>query len=62
MKLRAKILPGDKTATDIEVPAEVVAALGSSKRPKVRVTLKGYAYRSRFASMGGKYMLGKSVV
>ncbi len=60
MKFRAKILQGDKAATGIEVPAEIVAALGSSKRPKVRVTLNGYTYRSSIASMGGKYMLGVS--
>ncbi len=32
-------------------------ALGSSKRPAVRVTINGYTYRSSLALMGGKFML-----
>jgi len=42
------------------VPPEVVASLGTSKKPKVRVTIKGYTYRSSVAVMGGKFMLGVS--
>lgn len=34
---------GGKTATGIEVPADVVAALGSTKRPAVQVTINGHA-------------------
>jgi hypothetical protein len=60
MKFSAIIEQGDRTATGIEVPAEVVASLGSSKHPKVRVTIKGYTYRSSVASMGGRFMLGVS--
>lgn len=59
MKIRATILSNGKTATGIEVPAKVVESLGS-KRPKVRVTVKGYTYRSSVASMDGKFMLGVS--
>ena len=59
MKLRATI-EQDGGATGIEIPAEVVTALGSSKRPKVRVTINGYTYRSSVASMGGRFMLGVS--
>ena len=46
-----------KTATGIRVPDDVVAALGSSKRPAVRVTIAGYTYRSSVASMRGVFML-----
>jgi hypothetical protein len=46
-----------KTATGIQVPAEVVAALGSSKKPAVVVTINGYNYRSTIATMGGVFML-----
>lgn len=60
MRFRAKILQGSKTATGIEVPAKIVAALGPSRRPPVRATIKGYTYRSSVASMGGKFMLGVS--
>jgi len=60
MRFRTKILPAGKTAAGIEVPAKVVAALGSSKRPPVRATIIGYTYRSTVAVMGGKFMLGVS--
>lgn len=46
-----------KTATGIEVPADVVAALGAGKRPPVVVTLNGYSYRSTVAPMGGRHLL-----
>ncbi|GAA3836548.1 hypothetical protein GCM10022226_68140 [Sphaerisporangium flaviroseum] len=57
MKFRATIRLGGKTATGIPVPADVVAALGSSKRPAVVVTLGGHTYRSTVAPMGGEFML-----
>jgi len=57
MKFRATIELAGKTATGIEVPAAVVAKLGSSKKPAVSVTIKGYTYRSTVASMGGRFML-----
>ncbi|MGH2562091.1 MAG: DUF1905 domain-containing protein, partial [Thermomicrobiales bacterium] len=60
MKLRAVLQLGGKTATGIEIPADVVAALGSSKRPPVRVTINGYTYRSTVAVLGGVFMLGVS--
>jgi hypothetical protein len=60
MRFRAIIQLGGKTATGIQVPAEVVASLGSSKRPAVRVTINGYTYRSTIATMGGVFMLGVS--
>ena len=57
MKFRATIELAGKTATGIAVPAAVVAKLGSSKKPAVRVTIKGYTYRSTVATMGGRFML-----
>lgn len=57
MRFRATIQLGGKTATGIQVPEEVVASLGSSKRPAVRVTLNKYTYRSTLAVMGGVFML-----
>lgn len=60
MRFTAVLQSNGKTATGVEVPADVVAALGSSRRPKVRVTIGGYAYRSSIASMGGVFMLGVS--
>jgi Bacteriocin-protection, YdeI or OmpD-Associated/Domain of unknown function (DUF1905) len=60
MRFRTTILQGDKTATGIEVPEEIVAALGSGKRAKVLVTINGYTYRNSVAPMGGVYMVGVS--
>ena len=60
MKFRATVELGGKTATGIEVPAEVVAALGSSRKPAVRVTINDYTYRSTVATMGGRFMVGVS--
>ena len=48
---------GGKTATGIRVPPEVVEALGSSKKPAVRVTINGYTYRSTIAVYGGEFFL-----
>jgi antitoxin component of MazEF toxin-antitoxin module len=44
------ILRGGKNTTGIEVPAEMVEALGSSRRPAVTVTVNGYSYRSTVAT------------
>jgi hypothetical protein len=60
MRFRTTILQGGKTATGIEVPPEIVTALGAGKRPPVRVTINGFTYRSTIAVMGGAYMVGVS--
>jgi hypothetical protein len=60
MRFRTTVLQGDKTATGIEVPNEIVEALGRGKRPPVTVTINGYTYRNTVAVMGGVYMIGIS--
>lgn len=60
MKFRALIEGAGKSAAGIEVPAEVVTALGYTKRPPVRVTINGYTYRSTVATVGGRFMVGVS--
>ena len=57
MTFRAVIELNGKTATGIEVPPEVVAGLGSGKKPAVSVTINGYTYRSTVATMGGRFLL-----
>ncbi|HWL36979.1 MAG TPA: YdeI/OmpD-associated family protein [Frankiaceae bacterium] len=57
MRFRGTVELGGRTATGIEVPAEVVEGLGSGKRPAVNVTVNGHTYRSTIASMGGRYLL-----
>lgn len=48
---------GGKTATGFAVPDEVVEALGSGKRPRVKATIGSYSYRTTVASMGGRFMI-----
>jgi hypothetical protein len=59
-KFRTTILGNDKSTLGIKIPAEAVAALGTSKRPPVRVTINGKSYRSTVAVMGGDFMVGVS--
>ena len=57
MKFRATVELGGKTATGIEVPEDVVAALGPGKRPAVRVIIGGHSYRTTVARMGGRFLI-----
>jgi hypothetical protein len=60
MRFRAIVEQTGKTATGFRVPAHVVEALGSGRRPPVRVSIRGYTYRNTVAVMGGEYWLGIS--
>ena len=60
MRFRTTIVQSGKNTTGIQVPDEVVEALGSGKRPSVKVTVNGYSYRSTVASMGGVFMVSLS--
>ena len=44
-------------ATGLPVPGEVVTAFGKGKKPKVKVTINGYTYRSTVAAYGDVFML-----
>jgi hypothetical protein len=57
MRFRATVELGGKTATGIEVPEDVVAALGSGNRPPVTVTVGGHSYRTTVARMGGRFLV-----
>ncbi len=43
--------------TGIEVPPEVIEALGGGKRPPVLVRVNGYEYRSTVGVMGGRSLI-----
>jgi hypothetical protein len=60
MRFHTTILQGDKTATGIRIPDEVVEALGAGKRPPVKVTINGFTYRSTIATVSGQPMVGVS--
>ena len=60
MMFRTTLELHGKTATGIEVPDDVVAALDAGKRPPVRVTVNGHTWRSTVAVMGGHNLVGVS--
>ena len=59
-KFQTTIQQSGRTTTGIQVPDEIVEALGSGRRPPVTVTVNGYTYRSTVAVMGGRYMVSLS--
>jgi hypothetical protein len=59
MKFTTTLLQGErKNVVGIVVPTAIVEGLGGGKRAPVKVTLKGYSYRSTLAVMGGSVMVG----
>lgn len=59
MKFTTTII-GEGNKAGIEVPEDVVTALGAGKRPPVVVTINGMSYRSSIAVMGGQTLVGVS--
>lgn len=59
MKFRTTVEPAEPMR-GLEIPAEVVGALGGGKRPPVTITLNGHTWTSRVAIMRGRYLLGLS--
>jgi hypothetical protein len=57
MRFRTVLELHGRTATGFQVPPEVVARFDQGKRPKVRVTIAGYTYRSTVAVYGDLFML-----
>ena len=57
MDFRTVVELGGKTATGMQVPDEVVSALGAGKRAPVRVSVGGHTYRTTVASMGGRFLV-----
>jgi hypothetical protein len=59
MKFTTTIL-GSGNKAGIDVPEDIVEALGAGRRPPVVVTINGKSYRSSIAVMGGQNMVGVS--
>ena len=59
MRFRATVIPSGN-ATAIELPAEVVKALGPAARPPIAISINGYTWRSRVAAMRGQRLVGIS--
>src|SRR5262245_6928725 len=59
MKFRSQVEPPEPMR-GLEVPPELVAALGAGKRPAVTITINGHTWKSRVAIMRGRHLLGLS--
>jgi hypothetical protein len=59
MTFRAQVEPPEPMR-GLQVPEEVVEALGGGKRPAVTITINGHSWKSRVAIMRGRYLLGLS--
>lgn len=57
MRFHATIQLNGKTATGIQLPEDVLSALGAGKRPPISVTINGYTYRTSVGAMGGVFMI-----
>ena len=60
MRFHATLELGGKTATGIQVPEEVVSALGPQKQPPVRVTICDHTYRTTVARRGERFLISVS--
>jgi hypothetical protein len=59
MKFRSYVEPPEPMR-GLEIPQEVVDALGGGKRPRVAITINGHSWKSRVAIMRGRNLLGLS--
>jgi len=59
MKFQARVIPSGN-ATGVEVPDDVMQALGPAGRPPVTITINGHTWRSRVAAMRGQHLIGIS--
>jgi len=59
MKFRTHVEPPEPMR-GLEVPSDVVEALGGGRRPAVSITINGHSWKSRVAVMRGRNLLGLS--
>ena len=57
MKFQGTVELGGKTATGVQIPDDVVEALGGGKRAAVRITIGGHSYPTTIATMGGRFLV-----
>jgi hypothetical protein len=60
MRIRVLIQGAGKTAAGMEIPPEVVEALGHGRKPSVRLKIGDFTYRSTVATVNGVFMVGIS--
>jgi hypothetical protein len=59
LKFRATVIPSGN-ATGVEIPEDVMQALGPQGRPPVMITIDTHTWRSRVAPMRGMKLVGIS--
>jgi hypothetical protein len=59
VKFRSLVEPPEPMR-GLEVPPELVEALGGGARPPVTITVNGHSWKSRVAIMRGRHLLGLS--
>jgi hypothetical protein len=59
MKFRAVVEPAERMR-GLEVPPQVVEALGGGARPRVLITVNGHSWKSMVAIMRGRHLIGLS--
>lgn len=59
VKFRALVEPPEPMH-GLEVPPEIVAALGGGARPPVTITINGHSWKSRIAILRGRNLIGLS--
>ncbi|WP_238009922.1 YdeI/OmpD-associated family protein [Dactylosporangium sp. AC04546] len=59
MRFRSVVEPHERMR-GLEVPPEIVEALGGGARPPVTITINGHSWKSRVAIMRGRHLLGLS--
>ena len=59
MIFRARVEPPEPMR-GLEIPQEIVEALGAGGRPPVTITINGHSWKSRVAIMRGRHLLGLS--
>ncbi len=59
MRFRAEVEPPEPMR-GLEVPKELVEAVGGGKRPRVTITINGHSWTSRVAIMRGRNLIGLS--
>ncbi|MFC8733688.1 YdeI/OmpD-associated family protein [Luteimicrobium sp. NPDC057192] len=57
MRFRATLELNGRTATGIEVPPDVVEALGGGRRPAVTVAIGDHTYRTTIGAMDGRALI-----
>ncbi|MET7403159.1 YdeI/OmpD-associated family protein [Dactylosporangium sp. NPDC005572] len=59
MRFRSVVEPHERMR-GLEVPPQIVEALGGGARPPVTITINGHSWKSRVAIMRGRHLLGLS--